>query len=153
MSLSLPRNIHLLTFEPWKSDSILIRFEHILSKDEDNQYSQPVTFNFQDVFRSFDVVSIRETTLSANQWLNEAKRLHFEAKTEDSNELDSSTGTTTSEVPEQEKLQSSIDISPRQYYIKANKHHRAIENDENDFTITLEPMEIRSFIVQLEWRP
>ncbi|XP_031623847.1 lysosomal alpha-mannosidase-like isoform X1 [Contarinia nasturtii] len=151
LSLSLPKNIHLLTFEPWKAESILIRFEHILAKDEDNQYSQAVTFNFQDVFRSFDVVSIRETTLSANQWLNETKRLHFQGKTEDFNALNSTAETFTVQA----KLNINPDISPRQYYKRANRltHHRAIENNENDLTITLKPMEIRSFIVELEWRP
>lgn len=157
LSLSLPKNIHLLTLEPWKSDSILIRFEHILENDEDKQYSKAVTFNFHDVFRSFNVISIRETTLSANQWLNEAKRLHFKAKTEDDlNENFTSTVSFTSETPETEKRQLKLDInpdvSPRQYFKRANKYKRqhAIEDDDDDLTITLKPMEIRTFIVELE---
>ncbi|XP_031630105.1 lysosomal alpha-mannosidase-like [Contarinia nasturtii] len=119
LSHSLPKNIHLLTFEPWTSNSVLIRFEHILAKDEDSQYSEAVTFNFQDVFQSLDVKSIRETTLSANQWLNEVKRLHFKANDENSNEVNLSMETFTSEA-------------------------------SNDFQITLNAMEIRTFIVELK---
>lgn len=140
-----------MTLEPWKSDSILIRFEHILENNEDEQYSKAVTFNFHDVFRSFNVISIRETTLSANQWLDEAKRFHFKAKTEDENSI-----SFISESPEKEKRQLKLDInpdiSPRQYFKRANKYKRqhAIEDDDDDLTITLKPMEIRTFIIELE---
>ncbi|XP_055295901.1 lysosomal alpha-mannosidase-like isoform X2 [Sitodiplosis mosellana] len=157
LSLSLPKNIHLLTFEPWKSDSILIRFEHILEKDEDKQYSQAVTFNFQDVFRSFDVISIREATLAANQWLDEAKRLHF--KSDNLNETPSTTETATVRMSEHERRHPQIDIkpdvSPRQYSKRAYKliRQNAVEGDNNDLTITLKPMEIRTFIVELEPKP
>lgn len=158
LSLSLPKNIHLLTFEPWKTDSILVRFEHLLEKDEDQQYSQAVTFNFQDVFRSFDVISIRETTLSANQWLEESKRLHFKAETDEINDIAATTEALTSEAPDKEhrhrRLDIKPDVSPRQYFKRANKFQRALnDDDENDLTITLKPMEIRTFIVELEWRP
>lgn len=160
LSLSLPKNIHLLTFEPWKSDSILVRFEHILQKNEDVQYSQAVTFNFRDVFRSYDVVSIRETTLSANQWLNEAKRFDFNIKTEDSNEITPSTAEDfTTKTPRLKKAQPIIqirpDVSSRHYHKRANtfRQHRAAEDDENAFKITLKPMEIRTYVVKLEHKP
>lgn len=77
VSLSLPRNVHLLTLEPWKDDSVLVRFEHILEPEEDIKYSNPVSFNLKDVLHHFDVTEIRETTLAANQWLTEAKRMKF----------------------------------------------------------------------------
>lgn len=144
----------MLTFEPWKSDSILIRFEHILEKDEDKLYSQAVTFNFQDVFRSFNVISIREATLAANQWLNEAKRLQFES--EDLDEFPFTTETSTSIAGEHERRHRNVEIKPdvslRQYFKRANKLVRqdAFDEDDNDLTITLKPMEIRTFIVELE---
>lgn len=154
LSLSLPKNIHLLTFEPWKSDSILIRFEHILAKHEDEQYSQAVTFNFQDVFRSLDVASIRETTLSANQWLNQAKRLHFKANTDNLNETLASSLTASNQETNEPKNNIRPHISGRQYFETSNKRHfkrhRAAEYDQSDLKITLKPMEIRTFIVELE---
>lgn len=151
LSLSLPKNIHLLTFEPWKSDSILVRFEHILSKDEDQQYSQAVTFNFQDVFRLFNVASITETTLSANQWLDNAKRLQFRAMTNDFNEISPSSTVLSSNVSENITKEPKIHIRPqisRRQYFKSSRKIKSF--DEENFTITLKPMEIRTFIAELE---
>lgn len=71
-----------MTFEPWKDGSFLIRFEHILEKDEDPILSSPTRFNLSDVFPGFDV-DLKELTLSANQWIEDDKRLHFNAETLD----------------------------------------------------------------------
>lgn len=133
LSLSLPKNIHLLTFEPWRTNSILIRFEHILAKDEDQQYSQPVSFGFQDVFRGLNVASIRETTLSANQWHNETVRLDFASKTTDLNEVNTAT---------------------EDFILASNenrvKQHKFTDDEIDDLTILLKPMEIRTFVVELK---
>lgn len=125
LSLTLPKNVNILTFEPWKKNSFLIRFEHILAVYEDEQYSQEVSFDFKDVFRSFDIVGVRETTLAANQWLSESKPLKFIAKTTDPNRI--------------KKTVFSSRTSSR--------------NCNDDFLITLKPMEMRTFIVELKWRP
>lgn len=157
LSLSLPLNIHLLTFEPWKDDSILIRFEHILANAEDDIYSQAVTFNFQDVFRGLNVASIRETTLSANQWLNEAKRFNFSDKSDRFNEIPSSTELLSSESTQPKSFETQPnpkpEILPQQYFDSSSnkaRHHRSAEDDESDFKITMKPMEIRTFVVELE---
>lgn len=121
MSLSLPKNVHLLTFEPWRTNSLLIRFEHILAKGEDQKYSQPVTFDFQDVFRGLNVASIRETTLSANQWLDKANRLQFTSVTTDENEV----------------------ITPMEESTSTN-------DGADDLTIVLNPMQIRTFVAELK---
>jgi lysosomal alpha-mannosidase len=41
----LPINVQLLTLEPWKDDAYVLRFEHILEKDEDDVLSQPTTID------------------------------------------------------------------------------------------------------------
>lgn len=132
--MSLPLNVHLLTFEPWKSNSILIRFEHIFGKDEDDIYSQDVSFNVQEVFGTFNIVSMRETTLSANQWLDEANRLNFTNKSDSNNE------TAGHEATER-------NISPKLEI--PNKQITTVEGSDKNYTITLKPMEIRIFIVEL----
>lgn len=73
---ALPDHVYLMTLEPWKNDSYLIRFEHILEKGEDPQLSQPVKFNLTRVFPgNFEFT---EVTLSANQWFEKkADRLKF----------------------------------------------------------------------------
>lgn len=54
----------------------MIRFEHILEKNEDPQLSQPVSFNLTRVFPGD--FEFTEVTLAANQWLDtKADRLKF----------------------------------------------------------------------------
>lgn len=160
--MSLPQNIHLLTFEPWKSGKILVRFEHILAKEEDKQYSQNVTFSLNDVFRSLNLIDIRETTLSANQWLNEANRFKFNSKQEDFNQIQktnrSIAETVESSTPKkiiQRSFNPKPDVSSRQYFNHKLQYKRYPHEEHNDdkYVITLKPMEIRTFIIELEEKP
>lgn len=142
----------MLTFEPWKEKSILIRFEHILSKDEDAEYSKNVTFNFEDVFRNLGVASIRETTLAANQWLSDAVRMQFISETQ-SNGLQSSINEIAREQRAEHQMSNSEihpEISHRQYRKNTHKDsQRGLEADTDSdvFKITLQPMQIRTFIL------
>ncbi|XP_040170166.1 lysosomal alpha-mannosidase-like [Anopheles arabiensis] len=111
LSESLPPNVHLLTVEPWKDDTMLLRFEHLFEKGEDSQYSLPIQINVQDLFVNVNVVSLQETTLAGNQWKEESIRLDYGQK--------------------QNK----------------NTNRTVIENK---FIVELKPMEIRTFVIQLE---
>lgn len=64
-----------MTFEPWNDSSFLVRFEHILEKNEDPELSKPVSFNLTHVLPGNFVFS--EVVLSANQWIEDMDRLHF----------------------------------------------------------------------------
>ncbi|KAH8402521.1 hypothetical protein KR222_002400, partial [Zaprionus bogoriensis] len=77
ISLPLPKNVHLLTLEPWHENELLVRFEHILEKDEDSRYSKYAQFNVRDVLEGFNIVDMRETTLDGNAWLDEHRRMEF----------------------------------------------------------------------------
>lgn len=149
-------NIHLLTFEPWRRDKMngdqyLIRFEHLLEKDEDPEYSKPVTFNLQDVFRAFDIAGIKETTLAGNQWLLNAKRFKF--------------------TPDPEQLRYDSVNQKFDFRIDPNRKEGGSDNEIDsearvgreefgdpiidarsyglDFEITLNPMQIRTFVMQM----
>lgn len=64
-----------MSFEPWKEKSFLIRFEHIMEKDEDLQQSLPVSFNVSQIFPGH--FTFAEVSLGANQWIGDMSRLHF----------------------------------------------------------------------------
>lgn len=86
-----------MTLEPWKSseNTLLLRLEHILEKDEDPILSKPVTVNldvsklfglkcnlfqmerFQGLFTYFDVDGIQEMTLAANQAVDSNEKLEW----------------------------------------------------------------------------
>ncbi|XP_063233903.1 lysosomal alpha-mannosidase-like [Bacillus rossius redtenbacheri] len=77
LKLALPRNVHVLTLEPWKDGTVLLRLEHIFQKSEDSSLSQAVTVNLQEFFSTMTVVSARETTLDGNQWLSATRRMQW----------------------------------------------------------------------------
>ena len=76
ISEPLPEHVFLMTYEPWKDNSYLIRFEHILEKDEDPILSKSVKFNLTRVFQGD--FQFTEVTLGANQWFDsKVERLKF----------------------------------------------------------------------------
>ncbi|XP_050319281.1 lysosomal alpha-mannosidase isoform X2 [Bactrocera neohumeralis] len=77
IEFELPENIHLMSFEPWHENEVLVRFEHILEKDEDPEYSKAVQFNIQSVLSILKIADMRETTLAANAWLGDNQRMEF----------------------------------------------------------------------------
>lgn len=112
---ALPANVQILTLEPWKGFSFLLRLEHILEKGEDADLSKPVIVNLQGLFTPFEIKTIQETTLGANQWLDKNERLEFEATDE----------------------------------IRKNGKRATIVKALDDYQITLNPMQIRTFIIDI----
>nr|CAD7458127.1 unnamed protein product [Timema tahoe] len=106
---SLPENVQVLTLERWTDNSLLLRLEHILEKDEDKVLSQDVSINIQNLLSPLTVNSLRETTLDGNQWLSDTVRLAW-------------TSTDTRQRSE-------------------------VSHDIQDFSVTLSPMQIRTFVV------
>lgn len=151
MALPIPRNIHVLTFEPWDQDklkghSYIVRFEHLFEKDEDPEYSKPARFNFQDAFRDLDVAWIRETTLAGNQWLEEATRFKFKPdskkdSTEDFSKYESMMRKDADEVKDF--------VQARSLGGDTSKMDASARSVAFDYEITLEPMQIRTFIVKM----
>ncbi|CAO1353625.1 unnamed protein product [Diamesa tonsa] len=111
IGLALPKNVYLMSLEPWKTGQMLIRFEHILEQGEDPELSKPVRFSLDDLFTGFEIDDMREVSLSANQFVEDMDRLHF---TTDNQEA---------------KPQKNPTVS--------------------NFEVTLEPMQIRTFIMSL----
>ncbi|KAJ9584475.1 hypothetical protein L9F63_021169 [Diploptera punctata] len=128
LTTELPKNIDILTLEPWTGRKFLLRLEHKYEKNENTVYSKPVIVKLRNLFRPFTIMSARETTLGGNQWLNETHRLQWKAE---SNEIDLE-----SESEEfQEELYSAF-ISE--------------EVDNDPLIITITPMQIRTFIIEIK---
>lgn len=47
LAKNLPPNIHILTLEPWKDGTILLRLEHIFEVGEGENLSKPVDVNIK----------------------------------------------------------------------------------------------------------
>ncbi|GAB6018760.1 hypothetical protein CHUAL_000429 [Chamberlinius hualienensis] len=75
----LPDNVNLLTVEPWKDGTILLRLEHFYElADDPNGLSNPATVNIQNLFSDFEITRADETTLGANIWLKDINRTSSE---------------------------------------------------------------------------
>lgn len=102
-----------MTYEPWKDDEYLIRFEHILDKSDDPELSVPYSFDISEIFPGN--FQFTEMNLAANQRIEEVNRLHFRPQ--------GSPAVVEQYVP--------------------SKSVRAL----SDPTITLNPMQIKTFIM------
>lgn len=139
LTRSLPKNVQILTLEPWIGMSILLRLEHVLEKDEDPSLSQPVIVDLQGLFSPFEIVEIRETTLGANQWLNEKQRLHFR-KGEPLEDFSFQNGPEMREWLKWKVYQSDLHRGRAMYE----------RYSEDQYKISLNPMQIRTFVVEVK---
>ncbi|EFA08765.1 lysosomal alpha-mannosidase [Tribolium castaneum] len=71
LTKSLPENVKILTLEPWRDNTYILRLEHTLEEDEDWVLSQKVIVDLENLFSTFSICEIGETTLGANQWLGD----------------------------------------------------------------------------------
>lgn len=118
-----PQTVHLLTLEPFNDNEVLLRVENFADHTE----SKVVSFNIQSIFEYLNGVEIRETTLDGNLPLNQLKRFKFHH--------DSS-----GRQPEQVE-----------YFTAGHKPLSAQKAQEaSDFSVTLQPMQIRTFIIKTE---
>ncbi|XP_038219796.1 lysosomal alpha-mannosidase-like [Zerene cesonia] len=85
----LPRHISIVTLEPWKGGSVLLRLENTLEKHKslkpekemlDDFTNSHITVDLNKIFVHFKIVLVKETTLAANQWLDEARQMDWSTR-------------------------------------------------------------------------
>ncbi|KPJ19679.1 Lysosomal alpha-mannosidase [Papilio machaon] len=88
----LPRHIHVITLEPWKAGSVLLRLENTLENsdkeifkmEKDTTDESPrtthIVVDLRKIFGQHEVRMVRETTLAANQWLEEARQMDWSTR-------------------------------------------------------------------------
>ncbi|XP_057661695.1 lysosomal alpha-mannosidase-like isoform X1 [Diorhabda carinulata] len=139
---SLPDNVQILTLEPWKADTFLLRLEHVIEIHEDAKLSLPVTVDLKDLFAPFEISNLQETTLGGNQWLSENHRLQFNV------------GSTLEDLWADEKISEYQKWAQNKW--KANLKERVIaeakdlSDDVDNLKILLNPMQIRTFILNIK---
>lgn len=135
-----------------------------------------MTFNLADVLRGLAVAEIRETTLAANQWINEAKRFTFQESNDSNTGFDytvPAVEATNPPIPfvRSDSIQMVINLDPNgsigpaknrtgrntepepfDYLKYKNKQTNAqsyADRAPNPMEITLTPMQIRTFVLTL----
>ncbi|XP_076458768.1 lysosomal alpha-mannosidase-like [Babylonia areolata] len=131
---ALPDNVHLLTLEqfpskgPVPSDTqpFLLRLEHFYEKGEDPVLSQPATVSLKKLFSTFDIVDATELTLGGDMALADMKRLRWNYPRDNGHSA-------------QKREEPVTFVSERS---------RRAESDP--LTISLNPMEIKTFQISLK---
>jgi len=126
LTKSLPDDVQILTLEHWEKQTILLRFENILEADEIG--AKDITIDLKGLFTSFEIISLNETTLGANQLLEENSRLKWNV----GDCLPGLDDCINNHVPK----------------IKANKRDRRALKD---LLVTLSPMQIRTFLAKVNF--
>ncbi|XP_042885144.1 lysosomal alpha-mannosidase-like isoform X3 [Penaeus japonicus] len=121
LTRSLPANVHLLTLEPFGTNTFLLRLEHMYEAGESKQHSQPASVNLKGLLVDWEVTSAVETTLAADLRKEDLHRYQWKV---------SSTSRQSNRIP--------------------NAQGRASGSLEKDLTVSLQPMQIRTFILTVK---
>jgi len=115
---SLPPNIHLQTLQQLDDQHYLLRLNHLFESDENPSYNGPVTVSLSSIFfGELGVSSAQEVSLSANQPVGDKKPMEWIVNNK----------------------------NQRNIVMPQPAHERKFEGD--DYSITIYPMQIRSFIL------
>lgn len=125
----LPENVHLLTLEPWLNGTLLLRLEHMYEKQESEHLSSPVTVDLDGLFSDLEILSAEEMTLAANLLKKDESRYQW-----------------------------NVGSHPSMNHIDRVKELRdeaeGAGDDDNDnsnnLLVTLNPMEIRTFVLTVK---
>ncbi|GFT23386.1 lysosomal alpha-mannosidase [Trichonephila clavipes] len=136
----LPHNVHLLTLERLDDQRILLRLEHFYESADEPE--RTVTVSLNNLFRPFRVIYYQETTLTAHEYLYEVDRLKWRAHSDDEEDTDfeNELPPTTSNNDLSEVLEAEV-----------NESETINEAEDDHLRITLKPMEIRTFIVKVDY--
>merc|ERR1712232_1084722 len=132
----LPKNVRLMTitsnYADWNRGQVLVRFAHLYSIGEHPTLSQPATINMADIFAKgrLKIKSATAVSVSGNQNIEDMDAKKFAWKTHDLTD-----GKVIAEIDENGKpFEKRFPFNP---------------NDPK-LTVTLRPMEIRTFFVTFE---
>ena len=136
----LPTNVQLISLEFWNQTTYLLRLGHAFSVEEDATLSQPVVVDIEKLLAPLlakqSAVAISEMSLSANQLYSEMldKKLKWVTESDDA----------VASVSSVSRLQSMSSDSKRHLRQSASS-----AGSGGDWTITLQPMQVRTFFVSV----
>lgn len=135
LSEEIQANVQILTLEPWKNNSVLLRLEHIMESQDDPILSKKACINVEDLFTGKTITKLSETTLGGNQWLGQDRRLQWNS-TGENKEQDA------------EFMSHGIDTNDLQQ-INSNFGAECVGGNKQ-LEVILSPMQIRTFIINFK---
>jgi len=132
LGLELPVNVHLLTLEARSNKELLVRLAHQFAVGEDATLSGPVNVDLFQLLQAWEPKSAQEMTLSANQLKSEQLAGKIQWPTEASAVVTAVTAEDKAEVK------------------KGTQQLRGAASSASSFVVELNPMQIKTFLVQLK---
>jgi len=88
LTKAFPPNLQLISIKNLQffSAEVIIRLNHFYSVGEDADLSKPVQIDIASIFTDFDIVSVTDTTLSANRKLSDLHRKQWKTVTDATDE-------------------------------------------------------------------
>lgn len=126
LEVPLPSNLHLLSLEAVDHEKLILRLEHLYPGIQDESLRRPSTVSLKHLLRSYVITDVEETVLSANQFLRDSNRFHFETH---------------------ESLSSPTPGTSLNCVNCTSSTSRITSMDTRLFTVTVHPGEIRTFLV------
>ncbi|XP_072144341.1 lysosomal alpha-mannosidase-like [Dermacentor andersoni] len=135
----LPPNLHLLTLEPVGRSRAIVRLEHLYPGVKDNRLNKPASVSLKNMLVPYTVTAAEETVLSAHEYLRNTTRFHFETR-------DSVRESPTPALLQRLAGHRNAGLSTG----ASSSGKNSLPIDERLFTVTVNPGEIRTFLVTLE---
>ncbi|KAK3085464.1 hypothetical protein FSP39_003781 [Pinctada imbricata] len=140
LGAKIPQNVHILTLEHLSQQNssdtsqqqILLRLEHIYEKGEGGQLSSPAKVELRDLLKGYEVLSATELTLGANLKKSDLHRLPWKSRTTNDENV--------------------LKFLPynRNRFLNILKGRKILNKFSDDLTITLNPMEIKTFHISVK---
>ncbi|PAV76402.1 hypothetical protein WR25_05652 [Diploscapter pachys] len=66
-NITVPKEINILSIEPWDNNMVLLRLEHIYQNSELATSNKPAYIDLTNIFDAFDVRDVKEASLDGNK--------------------------------------------------------------------------------------
>ncbi|PAV80564.1 hypothetical protein WR25_19108 [Diploscapter pachys] len=66
-NITVPKEVNILSIEPWDNNMVLLRLEHIYQNSELATSNKPAYIDLTNIFDAFDVRDVKETSLDGNK--------------------------------------------------------------------------------------
>lgn len=126
---SLPENVKLLTLARHSErDGVVLRLEHFFERNEDPELSLPASVSLKHIMQSLQLTRVEELLLAANVPRTHVQRLKWTAE-------------------ERKSSRRKRELVQRFEKPQKKHGHQDRQDDLDEFTVVLEPMQIRTFLL------
>eukprot|EP01024_Parvocaulis_polyphysoides_P007261 TRINITY_DN12179_c0_g1_i3.p1 TRINITY_DN12179_c0_g1~~TRINITY_DN12179_c0_g1_i3.p1 ORF type:complete len:277 (-),score=46.42 TRINITY_DN12179_c0_g1_i3:996-1826(-) len=140
----LPPNLHLLTFAEWGKNQLIIRIAHLFEVNDHQKFSKSVEFSLNKLLNKyFTVKKIKQVSLTANQSVQDLEKKRLKWRSQEKPFFNAY-----NETLFVDNYNSDLKKQDSQIFKEKNQETKQIK--ETDFIDVIYPMEIKTYIVDVD---